>query len=116
HWWIHGLPFLFGLIDIIPYVLVGADEKQAFLTDVTHNISLTVEHNYGFIHQQWHYIVKLILSVIYLLAQWGLLFTADAVGYNYKPRQRVTLYSITVFFSLFIILQIGMVLNLLFNR
>lgn len=115
-WLLHALPFFFGLIDTIPYILMSTAEKQAFLADLVQHVDLTFEHDYGFIHQQWHYILKLTLSLIYLLAQWRLLFMADATGHHYAPGLRFTLYGFTLLCSLFTLMQISMVLNMVFNR
>lgn len=116
YWFLHLIPFLFGLIDIIPYMLTGPEEKQAFMVLLTQNASLGFKHEYGFVNQQWHYVLKLSLAIIYLMAQWRLLFMADATAYPYPPRLRFTLYFYTLFFSLFTLLRLGIVLNILFNR
>ena len=116
YWLLHALPFLFGLVDIIPYMLTSMSEKQAFMLKLTQNISLGFEHRYGFINQQWHYILKLTLAVIYLFAQWRLLFMADAMGHAYSRGMRFNLYGYTLIFSLFTLLKVGMLFNILFNR
>lgn len=116
YWLLHAIPFVFGLIDIIPYLLVSEVEKQAFLADLVEHINLGFEHSYGFIDQKWHYIFKLALAVLYMLAQWRLLFMADATSYRYTPGLRFSLYSYTLIFSLFVLIQLGMIFNILFNR
>lgn len=115
-WLLHAIPFVFGLIDIIPYMLISTEEKKTFLADLVQHISLGFEHNYGFIDQKWHYLLKLTLAIFYLLAQWRLLFMADATSHHYRSGQRFSLYGYTLLFSLFILFQWGMVFNVLFNR
>jgi len=115
-WLLHTLPFWLGLIDIVPYMLTPMAEKQAFMARLAENISLGFEHGFGFIDQQWHYILKLTLGVIYLFAQWRLLFMADATGHAYSRGLRPALYGYTLIFSLFTLLNVGVVFNILFNR
>lgn len=114
-WFIHTIPFFVAMVDIVPYMLISQAEMDQFLAEMTHNISMTVRHDFGFIDQEWHYFIKLTLALSYLLAQWRLLLLADAMDYPYKPRQRINLYSFTILFTLFNLIQLAMVLNLLFN-
>lgn len=116
YWFLHLLPFFFGLIDILPYMLISYEEKQAFVLRLAQNPSLGFRHEYGFVNQQWHYVLKQLLSILYLMAQWRLLFMADATAHPYAPRLRFMLYFYTLFFSLFTLLRLGMVLNILLNK
>lgn len=115
NWFLHLIPFFLGLIDIIPYMLASPAEKQAFMGRLLQDASLAYTHEYGFIPQSWHYIIRLILSFFYLLAQWWLLFNSDVVDQQGR-RLRFALYFYTVVFSLFMALQVGMVFNMVFNR
>jgi len=116
YWYLHLLPFLFGLVDIIPYALASASDKQALMERLVENIRVGFEHRYGFIDQQWHYIVRLSLAFVYLLAQWQLLFMVDLEETRLSRRLLVSLYWLSIIYSLFIAFQLSMVLNILFNR
>ncbi|HWK55872.1 MAG TPA: hypothetical protein VNQ80_00965 [Parapedobacter sp.] len=116
YWYLHLLPFVFGLIDIMPYALSSAVEKQALMAQLTSNMRMGFEHEYGFIDQQWHYVIRLVLSFAYLLAQWRLLFLADTEEGGVPKQLLYSLYALTVIYSLFIALQVSMILNILFNQ
>lgn len=116
YWYLHLVPFLFGLVDIIPYAVASAAEKQALMERLARNMRTGFEHEYGFIHQQWHYVIRLLLAFIYLLSQWRLLFMADIGESGVSKRLLFSLYALTVIYSLFIAVQVSMVLNILFNR
>src|SRR5690606_10906169 len=74
------------------------------------------EHEYGFINQQWHYVARLSMAFIYLLVQWRVLFMVDTDEGVVSKRTLVSFYVLTVIYSLFIAVQVSMVLNILFNR
>lgn len=114
-WYLHLVPFCFGLVDIMPYAMASTAEKQVLLEQVSANMRMAFEHEYGFVDQQWHYAIRLVLAFVYLLAQWRLLFMADADD-GVQRRLLFSLYALTVIYSLFIALQVSMVLNVLFNR
>jgi hypothetical protein len=116
YWWLHAIPFLFGLVDIVPYMFASLAEKQTLMERLVQDISLGFNHKYGFINQQWHYILKLILATIYLFGQWQLLFVADATAHPVGRRIRLSLYGYTFVFSLFMLVKLGMLCNILFNR
>src|SRR5690606_25969516 len=116
YWYLHLLPFVLGLIDIIPYALASTAEKQALMARLVTNMRVGFEHEYGFIHQQWHYVIRLLLAFIYLLAQWRLLFLADVDEDDAPKGPLFSLYTLTVIYSLFIAIQVRMVMNILLNR
>jgi len=116
YWYLHLLPFVVGLIDIMPYALASAAEKQALMERLVTNMRTGFEHEYGFIDQQWHYVARLSLAFIYLLAQWRLLFMVDTDEDGVAKRFLFSFYVLTVIYSLFIAVQVSMVLNILFNR
>ena len=116
YWYLHLAPFVFGLVDIMPYALTSSAEKQALMVRLVTNIRTGFEHEYGFINQQWHYIIRLLLAFAYLLAQWRALFMADTEDGVISRRLLFSLYTLTIIYSLFIAIQVGMVMNILFNQ
>ncbi len=116
HWYLHLIPFIVGLIDIMPYAIASAAEKQALMARLVSNIRTGFEHEYGFINQQWHYVARLLLAFVYLLAQWRSLFMADTEDGRISKRLLFSLYMLTIIYSLFVAVQVSMVLNILFNR
>ncbi len=116
YWFIHLIPFFFGLIDILPYVFIGNSEKVAFLKRLIVDPRLGYEHAYGFIPQQFHYMLRLFLAFIYLIMQWGVLFMTDTTDSTVPSSTLKYLYFLTSFYTLFIAFQVGMFFNILFNR
>jgi len=116
YWFIHLIPFCFGLIDILPYVFVDHSEKVVFLERLIVDMRLGYEHTYGFIPQQFHYILRLFLAFIYLVMQWGVLFMTDSTESNVPSSTLKYLYFLTSFYTLFIAFQVGMFFNIVFNR
>jgi len=114
YWYLHLLPFVLGLIDIMPYALASGTEKQELMMRLVTNMRVGFEHGYGFIDQQWHYVIRLLLAFIYLLAQWRLLFMAELE--ELAKSLLASLYALTIIYSLFIAVQVSMILNILFNR
>jgi len=116
YWFMHLIPFFFGLIDILPYVFVNDSEKVAFLARLIVDTRLGYEHTYGFIPQQLHYILRLLLALIYLAMQWRMLFMTDRTESTVSSSVLTYLYFVTSFYTLFIAFQVGMFFNILFNR
>ncbi|SEL68703.1 hypothetical protein [Parapedobacter koreensis] len=116
YWYLHALPFAFGLVDIMPYALATDAEKNALMQQLVENISIGFQHDYGFIDQQWHYLIRLSLAFVYLLAQWRLLFMVDTTEGDISSKLLFFLNLLTVIYSLFIVIQVSMVLSILFNR
>lgn len=114
--YLHAIPFVFGLVDIMPYALASQAEKQALMERLIENISTGFAHEYGFVPQHWHYLIKLSLAFLYLMLQWRLLFRVDREETGTPARVVFELYLFTVIYTLFIVVQVGMVLNIIFNR
>lgn len=116
YWYLHAIPFLLGLIDIMPYAWASYAEKQALMERLVADMRVGFEHEYGFIHQQWHYVAKLFLAFLYLMAQWRLLFMVDIGETDVSAKLLFSLYLLTILYSLFVAIQVSMVLNILFNK
>jgi len=116
YWYLHLIPFLFGLVDILPYVFVANAEKIAFLERLIDDPRLGYQHLYGFVPQPCHYTLRLFLAFIYLIMQWGYLFKTDSTDGSVSSGMLKYLYFLTSFYTLFIAFQVGMFFNMLFNR
>jgi len=116
YWYLHLLPFFFGVIDVLPYVFLDYSEKVAFLERLVFDTRLGYQHAYGFIPQHTHYILRLSLAVCYLIAQWAMLFTTDSTDSSVRPTTLRAKYLLTALYTLFIAFQIGMFFNIVFNR
>ena len=116
HWYVHAIPFVLGLVDIMPYAWASYAEKQALMERLVADIRVGFEHEYGFIHQQWHYVAKLLLAFVYLMAQWRLLFMVDTGETEISSKLLFSMYLFAIIYSLFVAVQVSMVLNILFNQ
>ncbi len=114
--YLHAFPFAFGVVDILPYAFASSVEKEALMHRLVDNISTGFEHEYGFVPQHWHYIIKLSLAFVYLMLQWRTLFRLDREEAGTPGRVVTELYSFTSLYTLFLVLQVGMVFNIVFNR
>ncbi|WP_437920479.1 hypothetical protein [Sphingobacterium sp. LRF_L2] len=115
-WWVHLLPFILGLIDIFPYALASSVEKKNLLEQIVQDIKLGVTHHYGFIDQKWHYIIRFFLAFVYLMAQWRLLYIYDERFSSIRGGGRAYMLLFSTLYSLYLLMQSGMVLSLLFNQ
>lgn len=116
HWLIHLIPFILGLIDIMPYVFVDYAEKVSFLLRLVENPRLGYQHGYGFVPQQVHYICRLSLALVYLVVQWRMLFLVDRMAFDPPLPRQISLYVLNMLYTLFIAFQMGIVFNIFFNQ
>src|SRR5690606_5228580 len=93
---------------------VCSSDLQELMGRLVTNMRMGFEHGYGFIDQQWHYVIRLSLAVVYLLAQWRLLFMAELE--EVSKSLLVSLFALTIIYSRFIAVQVSMILNILFER
>ncbi|GGH30831.1 hypothetical protein FAZ19_22255 [Sphingobacterium alkalisoli] len=114
-WYLHLLPFAFGLIDIMPYAVASTEEKVALLELVTTDLQMGFKHSYGFIDQKWHYIVKFLLAFVYLMAQWRLIYIFEP-SETHDAAQKRSVIGFSGMYSLHLFLQGSMILNVLFNQ
>jgi hypothetical protein len=113
--WLHLLPFVFGLIDMIPYAMASIEEKRALLERVVYDMQMGVRHEYGYIDQKWHYIAKFSMAFIYLIAQWRLIYLHDMELSSIPVASRRNVVCFSIVYTGQLLLQGGMVLSLLFN-
>lgn len=114
-WWLHLLPFLIALIDIIPYALASSKEKYNLLKLVVSDLQMGFNHSYGFIEQKWHYIIKFLLAFCYLMAQWRLLYLQEEHVPPIDKKARTYILSFTALYSPHLLLQGSVLLNIFFN-
>lgn len=112
---LHFLPFLLGLIDIIPYALASPQEKIALLEQIVHNMQLGAQHDYGFIDQRWHYIGRFSLAFVYLIAQWRLIYLHDIEVWTISSTDRRNVIYFSIIYTGHVLMQSGMVLSLITN-
>lgn len=112
---LHLLPFVFGLIDIIPYALASPQEKIALLEQIVYDMQLGARHPYGFIDQRWHYIGRFSIAFVYLIAQWRLIYLHDIEVWPISSTNRRNVIYFSIIYTCLILMQSGMVLSLITN-
>lgn len=115
-WWLHLLPFVLGIIDIIPYAIAPLVEKKALLENVVKDMKMGVLHQFGYINQKWHYILRFFLAFVYLMAQWRLIYVHDHRFSALAPSIKSYMIWYACFYSLHLLMQTSLVLSLLFNQ
>ena len=71
--WLHFIPAILGLIDIIPYMLKSAEEKQHIVNLIAQDPKWNFEYNYAFITHRTHNVIRGIQQIIYIVFQCHLL-------------------------------------------
>ena len=114
--WLHLLPFIFGLIDILPYAMASRPDKLQLIDAVIQDFRVSYTHSYGFIPQKWHYIIKTGLAFIYLTAQWRLVYLFDKNNSNVPGFYKPYVMSFTIFYTIHILMQSSVILSLMSNQ
>lgn len=68
--WLHFIPALLALIDIVPYMLKTIEEKQYIVDLVAKDVHWNMHYKYAFITQADHYVIRGVQMIIYLFFQW----------------------------------------------
>lgn len=112
YWPIHLIPFIFGLIDIIPYAMASLEEKKVLLQYLVNDISSGFKHSYGYVDQKLHYVVRFLLAAGYVIAQWQLLFITEDIDRKIKK----DISRFTKVYTILLLLQCSMVVAVVFNN
>ncbi|WP_286778838.1 MULTISPECIES: hypothetical protein [Sphingobacterium] len=112
YWMVHIIPFCLGMIDIVPYALASSEEKNKLLQLLVKDIPTGFKHRYGYVDQQFHYILRFLLAVFYVIGQWRILYLAEGIGN--KLKNRVLLFN--VIYTTYLLLQCSMVVAIVFNN
>ncbi len=70
---LHALPFLLHAIELLPFFLLGMEEKQDYLVQIIADPELNAQVNEGILPPYWHQLTKAGLAAIYLFFQWKLI-------------------------------------------
>lgn len=116
YWAVHLLPFAFGVVDVIPYVLASREEQVALLEIVVADLQMGFKHSYGFIDQKWHYLVKFMLAFVYMMAQWRLFYLFDPRESRIGAGARYSAITFSIMYSLHLLLQSGLIASILVNE
>ena len=110
---IHLLPFIFVLLNYLPFYLIPLNEKQTLVESVVNDFSLSYEHQDGLIPERFVIILRTISYFAYIFAQWRLLtnyFRKSSNNFSYKKLKKWLL----LFFRLQLLYWVGLAIIYLF--
>ena len=110
---IHLLPFIFVLLNYLPFYLIPLNEKQTLVESVVNDFSLSYEHQDGLIPESFVIILRTISYFAYIFAQWRLLtnyFRKSSNNFSYKKSKKWLL----LFFRLQLLYWVGLAIIYLF--
>ncbi|TZF84468.1 AraC family transcriptional regulator [Pedobacter sp. BS3] len=94
--WLHFTPAIIALVDIVPYMLKSAEEKQYIVNLVAQDTKWNFQYKYAFITQAGHNIIRSIQQIIYIIFQWYLLVKYRRNRINSNQRNWLFTYNIMV--------------------
>lgn len=71
--WLHFLPALINFIDLLPFYFLDSEAKREVVNAIINNFSLSYQKGSGFIPAFWHFQLRWMLGIAYLIVQWRLL-------------------------------------------
>jgi AraC-like DNA-binding protein len=72
--WLHFIPFLLAIIDLLPFYLLPLKEKNNIVSDLLHEFSNTYLVDSGILPAWFHYVFKQLQAIVYLILIWQLLY------------------------------------------
>jgi AraC-like DNA-binding protein len=108
--WLHFLPAILNVIDLIPFYLADTATKRQIVEAIYQNFNLSVLKGSGFLPAFWHFQLRWVQGIIYLIAQ-GLMIRsmlAKNKGEDFTHFKTVTNWVITFScFDAFIYVGLG---------
>lgn len=72
--WLHFVPFLLAIIDLLPFYFMPLNDKNSIVSNLLHELSNTYLKDAGFLPAWFHYVFKQLQAIIYLILIWKLLY------------------------------------------
>ncbi|WP_242457701.1 helix-turn-helix domain-containing protein [Pedobacter sp. BS3] len=72
--WLHFIPALINVIDLMPFYLADMETKKAVVNAITTDFNLSYQKGSGMIPAFWHFQLRWIQGIVYLVFQWALLY------------------------------------------
>lgn len=85
--WLHFIPFALFLFSYLKFYFIGIEEKEAYVSLIISDFSLTYTDNIGIIPEYVNNIGRLVHPFFYLVLQWFLIFSADAKALKQKDKK-----------------------------
>ncbi|MBB5439289.1 AraC-like DNA-binding protein [Pedobacter sp. AK017] len=71
--WLHFIPAILNVVDLLPYYFADAETKRAVADAIVNNFNMSYQKGSGIVPAFWHFQLRWILGIVYLLFQWLLL-------------------------------------------
>lgn len=72
--WLHFIPAVLNVIDLLPFYFADMETKRVVAQTITSNFNMSFQKGSGFIPAFWHFQLRWIIGVIYLVFQWLILY------------------------------------------
>lgn len=72
--WLHFIPAIINIIDLLPFYFADIETKRAVADAIVSNFNMSYQKGSGFIPAFWHFQLRWIIGIIYLIFQWLLLY------------------------------------------
>lgn len=115
--WLHLIPFVLFLISYLKFYFIGLEEKEAYVSLLISDFSLTYTDNIGIIPEYVNSFGRIVHPLFYLGLQWFLIYSADAKalkekdkklykwGFNFTLLQ--TIFTLSLFITIFTLPEIS---------
>ena len=115
--WLHLIPFVLFLISYLKFYFIGLEEKEAYVSLLISDFSLTYTDHIGIIPEYVNSIGRIVHPFFYLALQWILIYSADAKalkekdkklykwGFNFTLLQ--TIFTLSLFITIFTLPEIS---------
>lgn len=85
--WLHLIPFVLFLISYLKFYFIGLEEKEAYVSLLISDFSLTYTDNIGIIPEYVNSFGRIVHALFYLGLQWFLIYSADAKALKQKDKK-----------------------------
>lgn len=71
--WLHFIPAVLNVIDLLPYYFTDVETKRAVADAIVNNFNMSYQKGSGIVPAFWHFQLRWIFGIVYLVFQWMLL-------------------------------------------
>lgn len=71
--WLHFIPAVLNVIDLLPYYFTDVETKRAVADAIVNNFNMSYQKGSGIVPAFWHFQLRWIFGIVYLVFQWLLL-------------------------------------------
>lgn len=71
--WLHFIPAVLNVVDLLPYYFADVETKRAVADAIVNNFNMSYQKGSGIVPAFWHFQLRWMLGIVYLIFQWVLL-------------------------------------------